>query len=188
MQLVNAKGLFESGWKLAAALFLLSFAPQVSANTAAADANNVRVVMELPSPLEPGEFAWDTEGATTGPLWIVVDLEVARIYVYRGGVEIGRAAVNLGTDRKPTPTGTFPILQKKVDHTSNIYVGAPMPYMMRLTWTGIAIHGSNVDPGAVTRGCVGVPVDFAEKLYPLAGLGTKVTVTRNWMPHIYRRA
>jgi lipoprotein-anchoring transpeptidase ErfK/SrfK len=75
---------------------------------------------------------------------VVVDLAWQRLYAYRGGVEIGRAAILYGADDKPTPTGSFKILQKKKDHISNLY-GAPMPFMLRLTNDGIAIHGSEVE-------------------------------------------
>jgi lipoprotein-anchoring transpeptidase ErfK/SrfK len=69
------------------------------------------------------------------PRAIVVDVQTQVVYVYRGGVEIGRSAILYGADDKPTPTGSFKILQKKRHHVSNLY-GAPMPYMMRLTMDG----------------------------------------------------
>src|SRR3546814_5545046 len=68
-------------------------------------------------------------------------LDAALIHVYRAGNEIGRSSIIYGYDDKPTPTGVYPILQKDIDHVSNIYKGAPMPWMLRLTWTGISIHG-----------------------------------------------
>ena len=85
--------------------------------------------------------------------------------VYRGGVEIGRSSLIYGADNKPTPLGTFPILEKDADHHSNLY-DAPMPHMLRLTWDGVALHGSpTLEEALATRGCVGLPVQFAELLF-----------------------
>lgn len=170
---------------IALLLGVLLASSALAANNGAANPADVRSVMHIDSPLAPGEFAWDADGVPPGRMWIVVDLARERIHVYRGGTEIGRAAIIFGDDDKPTPTGTFPILQKRAVHFSNLYNNAPMPFMLRLTWDGIAIHGSNVDPGAITHGCVGVPVDFAEILFPHIKLGDRVTVTRNWMPEVY---
>ena len=68
-----------------------------------------------------------------------------------------------GTDGKPTPTGSFSILEKDADHYSHSY-DAPMPYMLRLTNDGVAIHGSNVREGYATHGCIGIPPNFARLL------------------------
>ncbi len=134
--------------------------------------------------MRPGDYLWDDRAPAAGPLRIVVDIAAQRLYVYRGGIEIGRSSIIYGDDDKPTPYGTFPILQKNIDHVSNIY-DAEMPYMMRLTWDGIAIHGSSVDEWSATNGCVGVPEEFAALLFAQAKLGDKVTVTNDWLPQIY---
>jgi lipoprotein-anchoring transpeptidase ErfK/SrfK len=99
-------------------------------------------------------------------------------------VEIGRAAILYGADDKPTPAGTFTILEKKRHHVSNLY-GAPMPYMMRLTWDGVAIHGSEVEWGSATHGCVGVPSEFAALLFAAARKGDPVLVTNRWRTDLY---
>ena len=145
----------------------------------------VNTVLSLDQPIEAGDYAWNGEGAPEGPTTIVVDLAVQRLYVYRAGVEIGRSSLIYGADEKPTPTGTFPILQKNADHVSNIYDGAPMPYMLRLTWDGVAIHGSEVDEEYATHGCVGIPEPFAEILFAEAKLGDRVLVTHGWMTEVY---
>jgi hypothetical protein len=136
------------------------------------------------APLRAGDYVWETEGVAPGPLTIVVDLGTERLYAYQGGVEIGRAFIMYGADEKPTPTGTFTILEKDADHISNLY-NAPMPYMLRLTWDGVAIHGSEVDERYATHGCIGVPDEFAALLFARASLGTRVLVTRGWRPDIY---
>lgn len=144
----------------------------------------VNGVLELDAPIDYGDYAWNDEGVAPGPLAIVVDLRAQRLYVYRGGIEIGRSSILYGADDKPTPTGIFPILQKKRHHVSNLY-GAPMPYMMRLTMDGVAIHASDVEEGYATHGCVGVPIEFAALLFAEAKTGDKVLVTESWKPEIY---
>ncbi len=144
----------------------------------------VTSVISLESPLAPGEYAWDDTGVPAGPVRIVVDLATEKLHVYRSGVEIGRAYILYGADHKPTPMGTFPILEKDRDHVSNLY-NAPMPYMLRLTWGGVAIHGSQVEANAATHGCVGVPDEFAALLFAQAKKGDPVLVTRGWRPDLY---
>lgn len=124
-----------------------------------------------------GEYAWNEEGVPDGPIRIVIDLEAERLYAYRGSAEIGRAVILYGHDDNPTPTGSFTITEKDEDHISNLYF-VPMPYMMRLTNDGIAIHGSMVEEGFASRGCIGVPDDFAELLFNEVELGTRVLISR----------
>lgn len=136
-------------------------------------------------PIHHGEFTWNPEGVPAAPLRIVVDIDAQMLYAYRGGIEIGRSAIIYGADDKPTPFGTFSILEKKADHISNLY-GAPMPHMLRLTMDGIAIHGSeSIDPWSATHGCIGLPEDFAALLFGEAGVGDRVLVTRGWMSETY---
>jgi len=147
---------------------------------AAVDPNfTVRRILDIPGPLKMGEYHWDESGAPAdGPIVITVDLEAQVLSIFRGGYEIGAAAVLYGRDDKPTPLGAFPITQKKAKHVSNLY-GSPMPYMMRMTNDGISIHGSDsVAPGFATHGCVAVPTAFAKKLFEAAKLGDIVIVTR----------
>jgi lipoprotein-anchoring transpeptidase ErfK/SrfK len=126
-----------------------------------------------------GDYHWDESGAPAdGPIVITVDLEAQVLSIFRGGYEIGAAAILYGREDKPTPLGAFPITQKHARHVSNLY-GASMPYMMRMTNDGISIHGSDsVAPGFATHGCVAVPVAFARKLFAAAKLGDLVIVTR----------
>jgi lipoprotein-anchoring transpeptidase ErfK/SrfK len=80
-----------------------------------------------------------------------------------------------GADEKPTPTGHFEIIEKFEDHRSSLY-GSDMPYTLRLTEDGVAIHGGTVKRGAATHGCVGVPIEFAKLLFREAQRGDKVTI------------
>lgn len=137
----------------------------------------VKSILPINEPIRFGKFYWDeTRAPAQGPLVVTIDLTARVISVFRDGHEIGAAAILKGYADKPTPTGVFPITQKDADHVSNIY-DAPMPYMLRLTNDGISIHGSKVEKGYATNGCIGVPEDFARNLFKLARLGDKVIIT-----------
>ena len=138
----------------------------------------VKHILPIDGPMRQGDYYWDESGAPEGQRVITVDLAAGTISIFRGGYEIGTAVIIAGDDEKPTPLGIFPITQKDADHHSNIYDGAPMPYMLRLTNDGISIHGSEVGDGYVTHGCIGVPIGFARKLFGAVRLGDKVIVTR----------
>jgi hypothetical protein len=128
--------------------------------------------------LQAGEYVWADDGVPAGRTNIVVNLRAQTLSVYRSGYEIGRARIIYGADRKPTPTGTFPILQKDARHFSNLYGGAPMPYMLRLTMDGVAIHASEIADDLVTHGCVGLPKPFAAELFAAARVGDRVIIWR----------
>jgi lipoprotein-anchoring transpeptidase ErfK/SrfK len=152
---------------------------RVAAPAGQEDLWNFTVHAELPIGrlLEPGEFAWDDEGVPAGQTIIVVNLKAQLLSIYRGGYEIGRSRIIYGADEKPTPTGTFPILEKDARHFSNLYDGAPMPHMLRLTTDGVAIHGSEIAENLVTHGCVGLPKEFAALLFAAAEVGDPVLVS-----------
>lgn len=138
----------------------------------------VRSVLNVPTRMRYGDYRWDEEGvATSGPIWVRVDLKSQVISVFRGGDEIGTAVVLYGADEVPTPTGKYPILAKLKDHRSATY-DAPMPYTLRLTGDGVSIHASNVRWGYATHGCIGVPEAFAARLFAAASVGDQVTITR----------
>src|SRR5215470_12619910 len=126
---------------------------------------------------KPGDYVWHPEISPAGPVVIIVSLPEQQMYVYRNGVRIGRSTVSTGTKGHPTPTGMFTILQKKVRHESNLYKGAKMPHMQRLTWTGIAMHAGRLPGYPASHGCVRLPIDFAEKLYSVTNNGTNVIIT-----------
>ena len=141
----------------------------------------IKRILDIDGPIKYGEWYWDDEGVPPGPLVMTVDLDARVLSVFRGGYEIGATAVLLGTDEHPTPLGTFPILTKEKDNVSEKYNNAPMPWTLRLTWDGIAIHGSPVANGYASHGCIGTPDDFAEKLFAIAKKGDKVVITRGKM-------
>lgn len=136
----------------------------------------VRSILPIPGPIKFGQYFWDESKGEPGPVVITVDLEARVLSVFRNGHEIGATAILKGYGDKPTPVGVFPITQKDRDHVSTIY-DAPMPYMLRLTNDGVSIHGSKVEIGYATNGCVGVPNEFAKRLFAVASLGDKVIIT-----------
>jgi lipoprotein-anchoring transpeptidase ErfK/SrfK len=136
----------------------------------------VKSILPITGPIRFGDYVWDESKGEPGPLVITVDLAARVLSVFENGHEIGATAILKGYGDKPTPTGVFPITQKDATHVSNIF-DAPMPYMLRLTNDGVSIHGSKVERGYATNGCVGVPEAFARKLFRLAKLGDKVIIT-----------
>ena len=156
-------------------------AQQAAVATPAADDGRlvIKRVLPIEGPIKYGEWHWDDEGVPDGPLVMTVDLEARVISIFRGGYEIGAAAVLLGTDTHPTPLGVFPILTKERHNVSEKYNNAPMPWTLRLTWDGIAIHGgSTVENGYASHGCVAVPDELAARLFAIARKGDKVIITR----------
>jgi lipoprotein-anchoring transpeptidase ErfK/SrfK len=138
----------------------------------------IKRVLPITGPIKYGEWHWDEAGVPDGPLVMTVDLEARVLSVFRGGYEIAATAVLLGTTEKPTPLGVFPVNWKKADHHSRTYDNAPMPFTLNLTADGVAIHGTKVENGYASHGCIGVPTPFAQKLFALAKVGDKVYVTR----------
>jgi hypothetical protein len=161
-------------WRFALSMIFILATPLTAA---AAGHTKGRAVQPLTSELKPGDYVWHPEVSPAGPVVIIVSLPEQRMYVYRNGVRIGQSTVSTGTKGHATPTGMFTILQKKVRHESNIYKGAKMPHMQRLTWTGIAMHAGHLPGYPASHGCVRLPVDFAEKLYSVTLNGTSVIIT-----------
>lgn len=122
------------------------------------------VIVDAMAPA-PGQFHWTPHVAPAGQVLVLVSLPEQRAYVYRAGSLIGVSSVSTGTAAKPTPTGTFEILQKKPMHRSNLYNDAPMPFMQRLTWDGIALHAGHVTGKPASHGCVRLPLEFAKLLF-----------------------
>lgn len=140
----------------------------------------VKRILQIDEPFVHGYYKWDDADVPDGEIVITVDLKAESMSVFRDGYEIGAAVIKFGDALKPTPTGVFPITQKSKDHISNIY-DVPMPYMLRLTNDGIAIHAADVKWGYGTRGCIGVPEEFARLLFEQVKLGDRVIVTNGKM-------
>jgi hypothetical protein len=132
--------------------------------------------------LKPGEFTWTPDIAPSGPLAIVISLPEQRAYVYRNGMRIGLSTVSTGRDGFETPSGIYTILQKDREHYSNKYDNAPMPFMQRLTWDGVALHAGSLPGYPASHGCIRLPLAFAEKLFEVTTPGTLVVVASHASP------
>jgi hypothetical protein len=129
-----------------------------------------------PAKLKRGEFIWHPEIAPGGPIVLVVSLDEQRAYVYRNGIAIGLTTISSGKAGHRTKPGVFTILQKKVIAYSNLYDNAPMPYMERLTWDGVALHGGILPGYPASHGCIRLPAEFAKALFAVTKLGVVVVV------------
>lgn len=117
-------------------------------------------------------------GTLEGPLQIIVSKDLQELKIYDGGVVVATSHVSTGKAGHSTPTGIFSILEKKRTHFSNIYDSAPMPFMQRLTWSGIALHASNSVPSyPASHGCVRLPNAFAKTLFSVTRRGGHVLIT-----------
>jgi lipoprotein-anchoring transpeptidase ErfK/SrfK len=125
--------------------------------------------------LKPGEYVWAAT-APEGDTRIVVDLLTQMTYVYRGDKLLGASSMSSAKTGHITPYGYWSILEKRPFYRSKKYENAPMPWMQRIDEYGIAFHGG-VNPGyPASHGCIRLPMKFAEKLYGVTRLGTKVVI------------
>ena len=150
-------------------------APMLAATPAMA--NDVSAsVEEAAGMLAPNAYVW-SDPANGAPVTIVVSIPQQRAFVYRGDDLVAASSVSTGKDGNDTPTGIYPILQKNEKHRSNLYDDAPMPFMQRLTWDGIALHAGRNPGFPASHGCVRMPAKFAKALFGITDLGTTVVVT-----------
>lgn len=124
-----------------------------------------------------GGYRWLEEGPFAGPLYLVISIDRQMAHVYDGDRLVGIASVSTGMKGHRTPTGEFPVLQKRQWHRSNLYSNAPMPFMQRLTWDGIALHAGHNPGYPASHGCIRLPYDFARRLFGMTQIGTLVSVT-----------
>lgn len=134
-----------------------------------------RSIIATGGKLDFGEWRWDEAAVAPGAIAVRVDLKRQLVSVFRGPDEIGTAVIVYGVDGKETPRGRLPIRGKSRDYHSVTY-DAPMPFSLWLRDDGVALHGSSVAMGKATNGCIGVPVEFAEKLFAVASVGDVIEV------------
>ncbi|MET4897211.1 L,D-transpeptidase family protein [Sphingomonadaceae bacterium jetA1] len=149
---------------------------------AAEDGPATATIAQAAAALAPNRYVWTDPLAqavdpVTQPVTVVISLPMQRAYVYRGDTMIAAASVSTGRDGKDTPVGIFPILQKREMHRSNLYNDAPMPFMQRLTWDGVALHAGKNPGFPDSHGCIRLPASFARKLFAITAIGTNVVVT-----------
>lgn len=167
---------------VAGSVLLLAFTPVCSAyagivGPAAAAVEPAPAAVEQ-AILSPGEFVWQPERSPQGPVEIVVSIPLQRAYVYRGGTLIGVTTVSTGKPGHSTPTGKFDILEKRARHFSNLYNNAPMPFMQRLTWGGVALHAGQIPGRPASHGCVRLPLEFARHLFGVTSVGASVHIIK----------
>jgi len=117
--------------------------------------------------------------APKGPLMIIISIADQRISLYDNGVLVARSSVSTGVRDHPTPLGVFSVISKARWHRSNIYSDAPMPYMQRITWSGIALHAGPLPGHPASHGCIRLTNDFAIRLFHITRRGTRVIIARD---------
>jgi hypothetical protein len=126
--------------------------------------------------LGPGQYVWASSIPTEGDTRIVIDRLTQTAYVYRGDKLIGASSVSTAKQGHITPLGQWTILEKRPFYRSKKYDNAPMPWMERIDEYGIALHGGGTPGYPESHGCIHLPMKFAEKLYGLTKIGTKVII------------
>ena len=127
-----------------------------------------------------------------GPLQIFISINQQKLHLYSAGAHVADTSIASGVPSLPTPLGVFSVIQKQVFHRSNIYNDAPMPYMQRITWSGVAMHEGESIGHRASHGCIRMPHDFAIRLYRLAKLNTRVVIANSELkptefadPHLF---
>lgn len=118
------------------------------------------------------------------PLFAVVSIADQRISIYNHHGLVERSAISTGIAGHPTPKGVFTIIGRERFHRSNIYSGAPMPFMQRITWSGIAMHLGVVPGHPASHGCIRLPAGFAAKLWGLTRIGERVVISPHDLPPV----
>lgn len=149
---------------LAAAVGLL-----LAAGLESARANPTELIDEEAAPVRESSI----------PLVAVVSLRDQRISIYGPEGRLMRSPVSSGQTTYETPVGIYSLLQKKAEHYSNIYDDASMPFMQRLTWSGVALHAGELPGYPASHGCVRLPINFAEQLFGVTKLGMRVVISSN---------
>ena len=114
-----------------------------------------------------------------GPLQIAVNITTQKVTLYSNGVRVAQGPVSTGVPGHPTPRGVFSIIEKDRYHHSNLYSGAPMPFMQRITWSGVALHEGVLPGHPASHGCIRTSHDFAQRLWPTTKLGVRFIVSRH---------
>jgi len=113
----------------------------------------------------------------SGPLVLVVSINNQTVTVYDDGKQIARSPISSGMNGHPTPTGIFSILEKNRIHHSNLYGGAPMPFMQRVTNSGVAMHAGELPGYPASHGCIRLPYSFSRNLFGITDIGARVIIT-----------
>ena len=159
---------------LSMAVFITLFASAAGAQQIGLGSGSVVATVQQ---LKPGEYIWTPQVAPEGPLMMIVNIENQRAMLYRNGIPIGATTVSTGRPGHATPTGVFTVLEKAIEHHSSTYDNAPMPYMQRLTWYGVALHAGRLPGFPASHGCIRLPAGFAKLLYGVTFRGMTVIIS-----------
>jgi len=119
----------------------------------------------------------ETNAKPQGPLIIAVSIDQQKVRIYDGNGLFAESPVSTGMKGHSTPMGVFSVIQKNKMHRSNIYSGAPMPYMQRITWSGVAMHAGVLPGYPASHGCIRMPMAFAVKMWNWTRMGARVVIT-----------
>jgi hypothetical protein len=149
-----------------AALVAVTAIAALTATSITTEAKNRLQAPEETAPRQAGE-----------PIMAIVSIKSQRVTFYDADGWIFSAPVSTGVKGRETPAGIFAVIEKDIDHHSTLYDDASMPHMQRLTWNGIALHGGPLPGYAASHGCIRMPYGFAEKLFDLTQIGTRVIIS-----------
>jgi lipoprotein-anchoring transpeptidase ErfK/SrfK len=121
----------------------------------------------------------EVEKLPPGPLHIIISIKKQQMTLYAGGQPVAHSAVSTGVPGHPTPQGVFSVLEKQIYHESNLYSSAPMPYMQRITWSGVAMHQGIVPGHPASHGCIRLPAAFAKRLWGITKVGARVIIAQD---------
>ena len=133
------------------------------------------------STARPAKPEKDTGAKPTGPLIIAISIEKQTVRIYDANGFFAESPISTGMKGHPTPMGVFSVIQKHKLHHSNIYSGAPMPFMQRITWSGVAMHAGVLPGYPASHGCIRMAMAFAQKMWNWTRMGARVVVTRGEM-------
>jgi lipoprotein-anchoring transpeptidase ErfK/SrfK len=119
------------------------------------------------------------EKMPAGPLSILISIKQQRLTVYANGQPFAHSPVSTGVPGHPTPQGVFSVIQKNLHHRSNLYSDAPMPYMQRITWSGVAMHEGRLPGYPASHGCIRLPREFAQRLWGMTRIGARVIIAQD---------
>jgi hypothetical protein len=138
--------------------------------------NMVVAAREKPAAKEKEE---ELSAKAKGLLTVIISIDKQQLTLYSDGVPVAHSRVSTGTPGHPTPTGVFSIIQKDRWHRSNLYGNAPMFYMQRITWSGVAMHQGIVPNYPASHGCIRLPEAFARQMWTTTKMGARVIIARS---------
>ncbi|MEA2831079.1 MAG: hypothetical protein QOF22_1827 [Bradyrhizobium sp.] len=177
-------------WRMAVVTALAATGTASSANAALFDWSDSDPGFSRPAPAAPQvrqkprhhqgkkiEATQKEPAKPQGPLIVAISIERQTLKVYDANGFFAQTPISSGMRGHATPMGVFSVIQKHKFHRSNIYSGAPMPYMQRITWSGVAMHAGVLPGYPASHGCIRMPMAFAVKMWNWTKMGARVVVT-----------